>query len=306
MQGRFFWLSHNDTPSLNYFQKAVQLQPDYAAAWSGIADSFGGRAVAGVIPPAEAKTSWEAAARKAVDLDDSLPEAHNSLAAWYLFWAWDWNHAEAEAKRCIALTPNYAEGFHVYSYVLTVLNRPEEALQAQKQGMELDPLARPWALGYTYFHLRRFDDAVKELRLREEARPEDISMHELLSISYQFAGQEQESAREWGQVFLLQGDKNSAAAVEREFQRGGIQAVAEWDLGRTGKEMQQGYVSPFWRALEAARAKHKEETLHLLEQAYREHSPRLVFLQSEPVFDFLHSEARYQALVRKVGLPPTY
>jgi TolB-like protein/DNA-binding winged helix-turn-helix (wHTH) protein len=306
MQGRFFWFSSNGTPSLSYFQKAVQLQPDYAAAWSGIADSVGGRAVAGSITPAEAKTSWEAAARKAVELDDSLPEAHNSLAAWYLFWAWDWNHAEAEGKRCIALTPNYAEGFHVYSYIMTVLNRPEEALQAQKQGMELDPLARPWALGYTYFHLRRFDDAVKELRLREEARPEDISMHELLSISYQFAGQEQESAREWEQVFLLQGDKTSAAAVEREFQRGGIQGVAEWDWKRTGKELQQGYVSPFWRALQAARAHHKEETLHLLEEAYREHSPRLVFLQNEPVFDFLHSEARYKALVRKVGLPPTY
>ena len=240
MQGRFFWYSHNDTPSLNYFQKAVQLQPDYAAAWSGIADSFGGRAVAGVITPAEAKTTWEAAARKAVELDDSLPEAHNSLAAWYFFWAWDWNHAEAETKRCISLTPNYAEGFHVYSYILTVLNRPEEAVQAQKQGMELDPFALSWALGYTYFHLRRFDDAVMELRLREEARPEDIGLHDLLSISYQLAGKEQEAAREWRQVFLLQGDKTSAAAVEREFQRGGIQGVAEWDWRRTGKELQQG------------------------------------------------------------------
>jgi len=306
MQGRFFWLSQNDTPSLNYFQKAIQLQPDYAAAWSGIADSFGGRAVAGVIPPAEAKTSWEAAARKAVELDDSLPEAHNSLAGWYLFWAWDWSHAEAEAKRCISLTPNYAEGFHIYSYILTVLNRPEEAVQAQKQGMELDPFARPWALGHTYFHLRRFDEAVKELRLREEARPEDIALHEMLSISYQFAGQEQEAAREWGRVFTLQGDKNSAAAVDREFQRGGILAVAEWDLEKTGKDMKGRYLSPFWRAVQAARAHHKEETLHLLEEAYREHSPRLVFLQNEPVFDFLHSEARYQALVRKVGLPPTY
>lgn len=306
MQGRFFWLSHNDQPSLQYFQKAVQLQPDYAAAWSGISDSYGGRAVAGVIPPSEAKTTWEAAARKAVELDDSLPEAHNSLAGWYLFWAWDWKHAEDESKRCISLTPNYAEGFHLYSYVLTVLNRPEEALEAQERGMEVDPFARPWALGHTYLQLRRFQDALKELRPREEARPEDIGLHEMLSQAYQFVGEEEQAAREWKEVFLLQGDKDSATALEREFERGGIQAVTEWDLKRSGKETPGSYVSPFWRAMQTARAQHREETLQLLEEAYREHAPRLVFLQNEPVFDFLHSEPRYQALVKKMGLPSAY
>jgi tetratricopeptide (TPR) repeat protein len=241
-----------------------------------------------------------------VDLDDSLPEAHNSLAAWYLFGAWDWKHAEAEAKRCVSLTPNYGEGFHLYSYILTVLNRPEEALQAQKQGMEVDPFARSWALGYTYFHLRRFEDAVKELHLREEAMPEDISLHQMLSQAYEFAGEEKESAREWREAFLLQGDKDSAAAVEREFERGGTKAVAEWDLKRSGKGTPGIYVSPFWRALQTARARHRAETLQLLEDAYRERAPRLVFLQNEPVFDFLHSEPRYQALVKKMGLPSAY
>jgi TolB-like protein len=304
MQGRFFWFSQNDTPSLEYFQKAVQLQPDYAAAWSGISDSYGARAVAGVISPAEAKATWEAAARKAVELDDSLPEAHNSLAAWYLFWAWDWKHAEAEAKRCVSLTPNYAEGFHLYSYVLTVLNRPEEALEAQKRGMEVDPFTRPWALGHTYFQLRRFEEALQELRPRERAKPEDMGLHEMLSMAYQFAGEEKQAADEWREVFLLKGDKDSAAAVEREFERGGIRAVAEWDLKRSQDASQGSYVSPFWRAMQTGRARHREETLRLLEEAYREHAPRLIFLQNEPVFDFLHTEPRYQALVRKVGLPP--
>ena len=104
-------------------------------------------------------------------------------------------------------------------------------------------------------------------------------------------------------MYLLQDDKESATAIRKAFERAGFKAVTDWRLEHEMAGTRGRYFSPFWLALRTAEAKHKEETLKLLEDAYREHSPRLVFLESEPVFDFLHSEPRYLAIVRKVGLP---
>jgi TolB-like protein/DNA-binding winged helix-turn-helix (wHTH) protein/tetratricopeptide (TPR) repeat protein len=304
LRGRYFWVSDNDGPSLEYFKKAIQLQPDYAAAWSGLSDYYGGHAVGGLAPPQELRQNWEADARKAVELDDSLADAHNSMAAWYLFSAWDWKRAEAESLRSIALNPNYAEAYHVYSYTLTVTNRPADAIKIQKLGMEVDPFARPWALGLAYYHLRQFDAAINELRLREEAEPSDVSTHAILSEAYRLSGFEKDAARELEQVYLLQGHKESVAAIRQAFEKGGYKSVAEWQLGQQKARARRQYFSPFWLAMETARIGHKEETIRLLEEAYREHSPRLIFLQCEPVFDFLHSDPSYRAIVKNMGLPP--
>ena len=304
LRGRYFWFSENDEPSPGYFRKAIQLQPDYAAAWSGLADYYGGHAVAGIAPPQELRQDWEADTRKAVELDDSLADAHNSMAAWYLFSAWDWKRAEAESLRSIALNPNYAEAYHLYCYILTVTSRPAEAIKIQKLGMEVDPFARPWALGLAYYHLRQFDAAISELRVREEAEPNDVTTHAILSEAYRFSGLEENAASELEQTYLLRGDKESGAAIRRAFEEGGYKSVAEWQLAHQKARARNRYFSPFWLALETGRAQHKEETLQLLEDAYREHSPRLVFLQNEPVFDFLHSDPRYRAIVKNMGLPP--
>jgi TolB-like protein/DNA-binding winged helix-turn-helix (wHTH) protein/Tfp pilus assembly protein PilF len=304
LRGRYFWFSKNDEPSPQYFRRAIQLQPDYAAAWSGLADYYGGHSVAGIAPPQELRQDWEADARKAVELDDSLADAHNSMAAWYFFSVWDWKRAETESLRSIALNPNYAEAYHLYCYIHTVTNRPAEAIKMQRLGMEVDPFARPWALGLAYYHLRQFDAAINELRMREEAEPNDVTTHAILSEAYRFSGLEKEAASELGRVYLLQGDKESVAAIRQAFEQGGYKSVAEWQLGHQKTRARRQYFSPFWLALETARAQHKEETLQLLEDAYREHSPRLVFLQSEPVFDFLHSDQRYRAIVKNMGLPP--
>jgi len=175
-------------------------------------------------------------------------------------------------------------------------------VEAQKRGMEVDPFARPWALGYTYYHLHQFDAAVNELRLREQADSKRAATHEILAQAYQAVGAEEAAVQEWEQVYLLQDDKESAAALRKAFEHGGFKAVMDWRLEHETEGTRGRYFSPFWLALKTAEARRKEETLKLLEDAYREHSPRLVFLQSEPVLDFLHAEPRFQAIVRKVGL----
>jgi TolB-like protein/DNA-binding winged helix-turn-helix (wHTH) protein len=305
LHGRYYWFSDHSAPSLEYFEKAIQLQPDYAA-WSGLSDYYGGSAVGGQLDPQKVRSKWEAAARKAVELDDSLDEAHNSLAALYFFGDWDCAHADAESQRAIALDPNYAEAHHLRSYILMAMNRPGEAVQEQKRGTEADPFQRPWALGFTYYRVRQFDAAITELRLRADASPRDGGTRFILSDAYWSKGMFKEAAQEMEQGFLTDGDRASADAVAHAFQHGGSQAVAEWRWQNTKTAARQGYASPWWMALDCARARHKEETLKLLEVAYREHSPRLIFLQNEPLFDFLHSDTRYQSLAKKLPVPPPF
>ena len=308
LKGLEFWFGNNNRGGLEYFERAIQLQPDYAAAWSGLSDTYAILSVSGDVPASEVRTKWESAARKALELDDSLPEAHNSMAAWYLYYVWDWQRAEAESLRSLALDPRFAEGYHMHSYILTVTGRLAEAVEEQKRGMAIDPFARPWALGYAYYHARQFEAAISELRVRTAAQPTDPSGHDILADSYHFLGLNKEAAQETEQTYLLRGEKESAAALQRAFQRGGFTAVADWEADVPWPGNAKGgvkkYISPYWRALATARAGRKEQTLSLLEQAFSEHSGRIIFIQNEPVFDFLHSDPHYQALVKKIGLAP--
>jgi TolB-like protein/DNA-binding winged helix-turn-helix (wHTH) protein len=320
LHGLQFWYN-NVRGGLPYFEKAIQLQPDYAAAWSGLADTYGVLSISGAVPSSEIREEWESAARRAVELDDSLPQAHNSMAAWYLFYARDWPRAEAESLRSLALDPSFAEGYHVHSYILTVTNRLAEAIEEQKRGASIDPFARPWALGSAYFHARQFENAVNELRLRVAAQTADPACYQILYESYHFLGRDKEAVTVMEQMLLLFGEKDAVPIVQQAFERGGFAAVAAWradhqppssqgahDRPRARREVSKPkkYVSPYWRALDTAFAGRKEQTLQLLDEAYLAHDPRMIFLQNEPEFDFLHHEPRYQTLVQKLGLPPVY
>ena len=131
--GRYYWFADNTRKSTEYFQKAIDLQPDYAAAWSGLADSYAVRAVIGEVRTAEVVERAEWAAKKAIALDDELAEAHNSMAGIYLFERWDLEQADRESARTLSLDPNFAEGHHLRAYVLLALNRTEEAVEEQKK-----------------------------------------------------------------------------------------------------------------------------------------------------------------------------
>ena len=306
IHGRYFWFNGDAERSQEYFEKAIQLQPDYAAAWSGLADSYAARAMVGASPPREVMAKAEEAARKGIELDDSLSNAHNSRAALYLFDTWEWRRAEIESRRALELDPTNAEAHHLYSYVLFAMQRPDEALREQKQSTELDAFARPWAMGYALIRARQFDAAVNELRLRAEVQPQDSFVHLLLSEAYWFKGMAKESARELEESVRLVSNNKSAAAVRQAFDRGGERAVAEWGVHDVVTRASKGYVSPLDLASAYAVLGRKAETLKYLEDAYREHTPWLVLLQNDPIFDLLHSDERYRTIVKKIGLPPAY
>jgi TolB-like protein/DNA-binding winged helix-turn-helix (wHTH) protein len=307
LRGRFFWFAEDYPRSLDYMKRAIELQSDYAAAWSGLADNYAVLAVANVAAPREVMEKAQSAARRALELDDSLPEVHNSVAALHLFYDWDWNKADAELRRAVELNPDFAEAHHVRAYLMIALNRPEDALKEQRRSSELDPFARPFALGFVLTHLRQFDAAIDELLSRKKDLPQDSKVRSCLVDAYRYRGMQQESAREFEDAVLLQGDKEFAAQFRHAFEKGGDKAVAEWRIKRrSNPEVKKIYLSSLVLAHWYARAGEKQRALNALEDAYQEHVPFMVFLQSEPDFDILHSEPRYQALVQKMGLPPAY
>jgi TolB-like protein/Tfp pilus assembly protein PilF len=203
LRGLYFWFRNNndDARSQEYFEKPIQLQPDYSAAWSGLANAYIVQAVAMEVPARQVMGKAEVAAHRAAELDSSLAEAHNSLAALYFFGDWDLTRADAESVRAISLNPNYAEAHHLRAYILEALNRRDDALREQKRCTELDQFERPWALGKVLMQLRQFDAAVNELRLRAEAPPQDSGIRFLLADAYRFKGMEQESFRRRSEVF---------------------------------------------------------------------------------------------------------
>jgi TolB-like protein/DNA-binding winged helix-turn-helix (wHTH) protein len=304
--GRYYWYADDSKKCRTYFEKAIELQPDYAAAWSGLADYYGGSAVVGEFPPEAAMPQAEAAAKKALELDDLSAEAHLSMAAVQLFYRWNWVAAERESARAVELNPNAAEIHHLRSYALRPLNRMDEALQEQRKAMELDPFARPYQLGYALIRMRQFDAALNEARIRRDVQPNNADVHYLLFYVYLYKGMEKESEEELERYLQLAGEKDQLAEQVQVYRRGGFRAVLEWKVDVLKRKAAKQYVSPTDFADAYALLGRKEETIRYLEESYQERAPHLVFLQSDPTLDFLHSDPRYRAIVNKMGLPPAY
>ena len=306
LHGRYLWYDGPNEEAGKYFKRAVALQPDYALAWSGLSDYYGLGILTGARDPREGRASFETAAQKAVDLDDSLPEAHNSLCAAFFFSQWDLARADRECVRAIDLDPKFAEAYHLRAKLLAALHRNEEAIALQKRATELDPFSRPWALAYIYWTLRQYDAALGEARQRLESRPHDASTLAILADTYRCKGMPAEAAQAWEDSLIAAGNRADASSVRREFARGGYRAVLLWNLTDLKRQQLKHYVSPVDIALQYAQLGMREQTLSELEEAYRQHSPELMELQYDQAYDFLRSDERYRSLIKRIGLPTAY
>jgi predicted Zn-dependent protease len=260
--------------------------------------------VDGTAPPQTVMGKAEAAARKAIELDDSVSDAHKARAALYLFDTWEWQRAEAELLRAIELDPKNSEAHHLYSYLLFVTQRRDKALEEQKRATELEPFARPWAMGHALILLRQFDAAIKELRQINEIQPHDALGRFLISQAYWLKGMWKESEQELEKGMRLVGNPKMAEAEHSAFERGGEKAVEQLGVEDIKATARKQYVASLDIASQYAYLGDKENTLKFLEAGSKERSPWIVFVQNEPIYDFLHGEPRYQELVKKIGLPP--
>jgi len=171
-------------------------------------------------------------AKKALELGPTIAEPRHSVAALYFFYGWNWKKAEEKERRAIELNPNISEAYHLLSYILFVQNRVAEAVEAQRRATEVDPFARPWAMGYVLMCAERYAEAEAELRRELEVRPTNTDVRDTLATVLLAEEKEKEPAEELVDSARRDGDPDYAVAIEKAFADGGNTGLQQMRLKR--------------------------------------------------------------------------
>jgi TolB-like protein len=307
LRGHYYWVVGRNEDAGRYYQRAVDIQPDYPLGWTGLADYYALGALNGELDPLRVLPQAEAAARKAVELDDSLPRAHASLGGMIFFNRGDGVQALKELTRATELDPQDGEAFHLHAKILCALGRYDEAIAVQKQSTAINPIEHPGAMAEIYLCTRQFDAAISDGAMRLKDFPVAADILDLLADSYHWKGIDKEAVEMLAREISAAGDLPLSAAVRRAFETGGYAAVVRCQLAAVEKRARTARVSTFELADLHGRLSEHDETLALFEQGVNERDPLLLLLaQSDPAFDFLHADPRYRSLIQKMGLPPRY
>jgi TolB-like protein/DNA-binding winged helix-turn-helix (wHTH) protein/Flp pilus assembly protein TadD len=301
LKGRYYWnertMPNALSKAVKYFEAAVQKDPSYALAYSGLADSYVMSYWYTPMSSNEAFVKARQAAEKAVQLDDTLAEAHTSLAA-VAENEWNWQVAETEYQRAIKLNPNYATAHHWYALHLLGLGKPEQAIAEMQRARESDPLSLPINadVGYVLYCARRYDEAITEYKKALELKPDFPMALQGLAQAYVKSGKPKEAV---ALVARLPDDlKNGCTAGYLDAvagERDEAKRILAGEIQRSARE----YVSPTCIALVHSSLGDTDRALFWLEKSYREHSPDLSSLQ-EPMFDGLRSDPRFIDLATRV------
>jgi TolB-like protein/Flp pilus assembly protein TadD len=312
LRGRFYWNKRTQEgmqKSLEYFQQAIERDPSFALAYSGLADAYdllGASEAMGDMSPNEAMPKAKAAALKALEIDDTLAEPHVSLAHIKYYYDRDWAVAEREYKRAIELNPNYPTAHSWYAVYLMSAGRFDEALAQIRRAQELDPLSLPtnMALGWVLLNARQYDQSVEQLRKTLEMDPNFVLAHHRLGLAYEQQGKHDEAIAEFKQVVnLLPGKPLGIASLAHAYALSGKRAEAQRALAELQELSKQRYVSPASIAMTYAALGDKDQAFAWLEKADKAHDALLARLKVDPRFDTLRADSRFADLARRVGLP---
>ncbi|TDI11404.1 MAG: tetratricopeptide repeat protein [Acidobacteria bacterium] len=306
LKGRVHWYRQSPEQletALEYFELALQKDPNYALAYAGIADTRFARGFRGVAPPREALPKAKAAALKAVELDDTLAEAHGVLANARYWYEWDWAGAETEFRRAIELNPNYPDARIFYSRFLTAMRRPEEAMAEIRRALELDPFNYlfQYVYGLDLLDMRRYDDAVAQFRKTLRTEPNFPWAHRGLWLAFHQKRMYEEALAAAEKHFALMGKSEVAEALERGYAQAGYPGAMSLAGETLAARSNVSYVPAGWIAELYAYAGEKEQALEWLEKAYEEHDPFMVELFVGSSWDGLRDYAPFQDLLRRMG-----
>jgi TolB-like protein/DNA-binding winged helix-turn-helix (wHTH) protein len=307
LRGHYDWVVGRNEDAGRYYQRAVDIQPDYALGWTGLADYYAMGALRGEVDPRQALPQAETAARKAVELDDSLPRAHADFGGMLFFNRGDGVQALNELTRATELNGQDSEDFHLHARVLCALGRYDEAIAMQKQSTAINPFEHPGAMAEIYRCTRQFGAAISDGEMRLKDFPVAADILKQLADGYHWKGMDKEAVEMLARQLSAAGNLPLSAAVRRAFETGGYAAVVRCQLAAVEKRARTARVSTFEIADLHGRLSERDETLALFEQGVNERDPLLLLLaQSDPAFDFLHADPRYRSLIQKMGLPPMY
>jgi eukaryotic-like serine/threonine-protein kinase len=316
LQGRYHWNKRTTAEvrkSIEYFQQAIDKDPTYGLAYAALAEGYILIPSYNAGSPQEAFPKARAAALKAIEIDETLAEAHNALAAVKSNYEWKFAEAEAEWQRTIALNPNYATAHQWYGEYLADMGRYNEALAELKRAQELDPLSLiiNGILGVFYRLNEQDDQAIEQLRKTLEMDPNFGRTHLFLAQQYESKGMFEEAADEYGKTLVLMGASSRedsarlSAAVKNAYKTSGpkgywrtmAELLTTFSARVPEKRVPRTVLAGFW-----AHAGETDKALALLEKAYEEHDDDTLMLKA-PTFDPIKSDPRYKDLLRRVGLP---
>lgn len=312
LKGRYEWNEWTEEHlqrSVEAFQRATQINPGYAPAWAGLSDAYDLLALFDYLPLQIGVERSKTAALKALELDDTLSEAHVSLANARL-WEWSWSAAEKELQRAISVDPNNAMAHQLYGYLLSAQGRFEEAIAEMKRARELDPLSpnKQNSLGATLYRAGRYDEALEQFREVPDPDANSEFRHRRMAAIYERKGMWTESMNQLVIALKYGGKKELAVSVQRKFISSGYATAKQTFLGGDLREMQERYknASPsvaFAVAEDYALLGEQNKALEWLQKALEQHDKNLMYLKVDDRLEGLRSDPRFVEMARRIGLP---
>jgi TolB-like protein/Tfp pilus assembly protein PilF len=307
LRGRFRILrstTQDNEAAREYFQKAIDRDPTYAMAYVGLADAY--RAPVAERLPSEALAKSKAAAQKALEIDDTLSDAHAVLGFIIFWYEWNWAAAEAELKRAIELDPKNSEAHNFYAHLLSNSGRHEEALSEARLSRELDPLnLRANALeGQFLIHAGRVDDGIARLNACLELDRDHWMVHLFLTSAYIEKGMMDKAIEEGRKTVEINPHSRSFSYLGYALAKAGREGEAREELKKILAAAEERWVSPYSVAMLYNGLNDREQALAWLEKGVTERDPRMVFLKVEPKWNNLRDDPRFRNLMQKVGFPP--
>jgi TolB-like protein/Tfp pilus assembly protein PilF len=308
IEGRHFLNTRTEEglrKAIERFEKALEKDPQYALAYTGVADSYAVLALLEFLPPKDAFPKARTAAEKALEIDNRLAEAHTSLGVVRFQYDWDWEGAEKEFKRAIELNPSYAPSHQFYADFLKSQGRFDEALSEMSYASALDPLSLSinTGIGHVLYLSRQYDRAIEQYRNTIKLDPNFVQARLWFGRPYLQKRMYKESLMELAHAVTLSGESTiSLAMLGHANGAAGKKEEAEKILGKLTERSKHQYVPSYWIAMIHVGLGDEEESLAWLERAFQERSSWLVWARVEPRFDSLRADPRFEGLLGRMRL----
>jgi tetratricopeptide (TPR) repeat protein len=289
--------------AVQYFEQASQVDPNYAQAYAGLSSALAPMMFFGFLPVSEGRPKMQAAGKKALELDDTLAEAQNESGVFKLYYEYDWAGGESAFKRAIELNQNYALAHHMYANLLTGMGRFDEGISERKRALEIDPLSvRTSALlGWDYYMAGRYDEAIMQYRRASELDPNYPLIH--LGAVYERKGMNDQAITEYLKEETRSGrSAGEIDALKSAYAASGMKGYWLKQLELLKEKAKQRPVRPLELAELYVQTGEKDSAFQWLEKAFEERDPQLIFLKTNPSFDGLYTDSRFQIFLRRIGL----
>ncbi|HUJ39693.1 MAG TPA: protein kinase [Candidatus Acidoferrales bacterium] len=307
LQGRYAWANQNGADlrkSIEYYQQALSIDPNYAAAYAGLADTYSALSDF-YLPPREAMPKAAEAANKALQLDESLAEAHNALALIHFFYDWDWPGAEREFQRALELNPSFADAHHFYALFLACMGRHQESSTQIEQALQLAPFSGPAYVDAVnaYWLSRNYDQAIALGKKGIAIDPQNAQLRLQLALAYATKGESAEAIAQGEMGRKMDDSPILYGFLGTVYASAGRRAEAEKVLSTLAGNLSHRYVCPYELGTISLGLGRKNEFFSWVEKAIEVRSVCMPFLLTDPRLDSVRSDPRYQQLLVRMKFP---